>query len=299
LGLYFLFRKSNLRQLQQVKDHLNYGLLFIVLLINLINLILMILRWYFLVKPVKATVSLKNIYIISLNAIAANFAVPGKMGVPAKAILLKNTENIDYSHVTPSLANELFLEYFTILIFFVTSAIAGGFLDWQSATSAISWRIVFLFLFLLGFAGGGWFFFRKTKRIGAFLKNFSHAYKLSAKRKDLFLVALLITVVNLFLTFYADKLLFKSMGFTIPYIFVIFSSSFSSIAALISPLPGGIGIREIANGYFYKIFYNLGEVAVAAIIIRRLITYFSLILLFVLERLFSSHFSIEIRKEIS
>ena len=284
LGLYFLFRNGNWARLKAVKNQLDYWLLLAVLGINLMNLFLMILRWYFLVKPVKNQVSLKNIYIISLNAIAANFAVPGKMGVPAKAILLKNAEGIDFSRSTPSLVNELLLEYSSMLLFFAGSAMLGGFFKWNMFRGIFVGKLGFALLFFMLIGFFLYVIFRKHKIGAESFQKLTQAFQISWLRKDLFLIAFGITVVNLLLTFWGDKLLFRSLGFDIPYIFVVFSSSFSSIASLLSPLPGGIGIREIANGYFYKEFYNLGAIAVLAVLIRRVITYISLILLFIFER---------------
>lgn len=284
LGLYFLFRNGNFDKLKAVSHQLNYWLLAAVLAINLINLFMVILRWYFLVKPVKNDVSLKNIYIISLNAIAANFAVPGKMGVPAKAILLKNTEGINYSHSTPSLINELLLEYCCILIFFIVSSTLGNFMKWTAILNLFSRKFGFVFVIILAIAVVAYIVISKQKMRYKTFKNIEEAFRISWLRKDLFSIALGITVINLFLTFWCDKILFRALGFDIRYIFIIFSSAFSNIASLLSPLPGGIGIREIANGYFYKKFYGLGEVAILAVLIRRIITYLSLIILFIIEK---------------
>ena len=287
IGLYFILSKSDWSRLDYVKDHVNYWLLTLVWFITILSMVLMIVRWYYLIKPIKQEISLRNIFRVSINAFAVNFATPGKMGVPAKAILLKKLENIEFSRSIPSLLGELFLEYFVMAIFLLVSVIVGGYGEKVytllqdyffigNIKGLIILGLVVVLVLLL---------FRKKIVTSNFFVQLNNAFKLTKSRKELLLLCVLISIVNLAITFFADMMLYRCLGFDIPYTFVIFAGGFANITGLLSPLPGGLGVREISSGYLYTVFYDIGEIAIAAVLIRRLMTYSSLIILFLLERL--------------
>ena len=118
----------------------------------------------------------------------------------------------------------------------------------------------------------------------SFFEKLASALSSTQKRKDILMVAMAITAFNYFLTFAADFWLYKSLGFHVPYLFIIFSGCFAHFMALLSPLPGGIGMREMSSAYLFKIFYNLGEISVIAVLIRRILTYVALFMLFITEK---------------
>ena len=286
VGLYFIFRKFDVSRLDYIKEHINYGLLILVWLITVLSMVLMILRWYYLLKPIKPGVSLQNVFRVSIHAFAVNFAVPGKMGVPAKAILLKKLEDVDIAHSTPSLLGELFLEYSVMSLFLLSSAIAGGF--WEKAYQLMRHHLftgnvgsLAVAVFVLTAAV---LLFWKKIATSNFFVQLKGAFQSTRARQDLFLISLLITVGNLFVTFFADMMLYRCFGFNIPYVFIVFAGGLSNITGLLSPLPGGLGAREISCAYLYEVFYGMGEIAVAVVLIRRLMTYSALIILFLLER---------------
>jgi hypothetical protein len=45
-------------------------------------------------------------------------------------------------------------------------------------------------------------------------------------------------------------------------------------------LPGGLGVREISGAYLFKVFYNLGEIAVIMVLLSRLFSLVSLVILY-------------------
>ena len=112
VGLFFFFLNADFQKIINIRNNLHFDALLIASFLIFVNISIFIIRWYFLVKPVKMDVSLKNIYMISISAIAVNSASPGKLGVPTKAVLLKNLENVDINQSVPSLTFELFLDNF-------------------------------------------------------------------------------------------------------------------------------------------------------------------------------------------
>mgnify|MGYP001107491019 CR=1 FL=1 len=88
--------------------------------------------------------------------------------------------------------------------------------------------------------------------------------------------------------FISDYIVLLSLGFKVPLNFVIFVGAFTNIIVLLAPLPGGLGVREITGAYLFKIFFNLGEIAVIMILLNRLISYIALAILYGSERIFKS-----------
>jgi uncharacterized membrane protein YbhN (UPF0104 family) len=246
----------------------------------------MIYRWYLLLQPVKPNISLRNVIKVSLNGIAVNFAMPGKMGVPAKAMLLKRTEQVEISKSATSLFVELIYEYGSLVVFMIAAGVIGGYwvflwkafgLDFFAKIGVVvaAASVIVLLIFI----------FRRKLGGSRIVKNLQAAIRATFQRTDFLLLILAISGINLALTFWADWLLYKSLGFPVPYPFIVFAGAFSNLAGFFSPLPGGLGVREISNAYLYQSFFGIGQIALAATVIRRLITYGSLILLFGIEQL--------------
>ena len=61
---------------------------------------------------------------------------------------------------------------------------------------------------------------------------------------------------------------------------MIFVGAFTNIVVLLAPLPGGLGVREISGAYLFKLFYNLGEIAVNMVLLSRLFSLVALVILF-------------------
>ena len=283
-GLALLLRKTDWQQLAQIWPRLDWMALLAVLALTIVNILLMIYRWYLLLRPIKPNISLRNVVKVSLNGLAVNFATPGKMGVPAKAILLKKTEQVEISTSLTSLFVELIYEYGTLCLFMLIAGAIGGYWAaiWKSLgtdlitkTKFLGAAIVIVALLIL--------LFRRKLAASRVVKNLQMAARMTLRRTDLLLWIMAISAFNLALTLWADWLLYKSLGFSVPYFFIVFAGALSNLAGLFSPLPGGLGVREVSNTYLYQNFFGIGQIALVATVIRRLLTYGSLILLFGFE----------------
>jgi uncharacterized protein (TIRG00374 family) len=92
-----------------------------------------------------------------------------------------------------------------------------------------------------------------------------------------------VTIVALFFWFVCDYLLLASLGHKLPLIFLIFVGAFTNILVLLAPLPGGLGVREISGAYLFKIFFNLGEIAVIMVLLSRLFSLVGLVILYAFD----------------
>lgn len=295
LGLYFIL-DNNLDEITKYKEillHLNYWLIGISFLITFAGTFFRAWRWYYMVLPIKKELSLLKIYNISINALAANFTVPGKMGVPVKALLLKQSENVEMSKSLPSIFGEIFVEHSSEFLIAFICVLIGRHLS--KAFHAIEQLLennilmnlgiilgTLLILFLLGVL------FRKKVKSGGLVEKFVESIRLTSKRLDYLGYSYLITIINLIIVYYGFYLVVAAMGHPeLDLTFIIFAGTITNFVGLISPFPGGLGARELTIYGLYDFYYGLGGIALLSIIIMRLITYLALLLSFLIERIIS------------
>lgn len=282
---YFIFRNFNSANITMIKDRLNVLYLISSFGGILIGILLRSWRWILLLRPIEKDLSFLNIVEIYASSQVVNYASPGKFGVPAKAVLLKKMESVSITRATPSLLSELFLDNVTMFFMLIGAAFWGGHI---SVVIDLFNRYVFgnLIALLIFVAGGvllcGTLFIVLRRKIqnGLFITNLISAISDSIQQRKYFTLAFFQTLLILFLSFFCDWLIFRALGLNISYSFVVMVFSFSTIAGFLSPLPGGIGVREVSNVYLFKIFYNIGELALIVTILRRASDYLMCIILF-------------------
>ena len=286
IGFYFLFRKGDWNKVLSIRENINYWGLGAVIVLFTLCQFMIVYRWYLLLIPIKPGIKLRSIYRIAVSSIILNQTAPGKVGYPTKAYFLKKMENIPISNSIPSLFGELFLDYAITAGFFLVTVLIGGYfktivgliagyIDLQNFWIIPLCLTLFIILFIL---------FKNKIQSADIIKNIFAAFQLTRQRKDLILWSVVITVVSLFIWFVSDYLVLLSLGFKVPLNFVIFVGAFTNIIVILAPLPGGLGVREITGAYLFKLFFNLGEIALIMILLNRLISYIALAILYLAER---------------
>ncbi len=269
--------------------------IFIILVLTMSATIFRSWRWYVLLLPLKNTITWKNILRITINALAANYSTPGKLGIPAKAVLLKRSEDVDVGKSLPSILGELFIEHSAEISLALVCILIGGhfkklFLAIEKiiSTSSVMQNILIFAGVIILSAIAGIVFKKKLKTLN-FFNKLIEATKLTGKRYDYIAYSYLITLLNLIISYWVFWFLIATLGHPeIEFTFVVFAGTITNLLGLLSPLPGGIGVRELTIFGLYDVYFGLGGIAFLAIIIMRIITYFSLFLLFLMERLFAS-----------
>ncbi len=296
LGL-FLIVYLNRDDLEKYKESLlsvNYLTLMIVLIVTMGTIFFRSWRWYYLLLPIKEKLSFINVFRVTINGLIANFTVPGKVGVPVKAILLKNSENIEIGKSLPSILGEIFVEHSSEFLVAMVSVLMGDHLSKLYDTmrrivvnqsiyyNVIGGMLLIILLFAVIIV------LRKKRKVTQFIGNFVETIHITKKRLDYLGYSYLITIFNLIISYYVFWLLIGTLGHPeIELTFVIFAGMITNFLGLISPFPGGVGVREITIYGLYDLYYGLGGIAFLAIILMRLITYLALFLCFVIERLIS------------
>lgn len=295
LTLIILKNKTRIDDYKETLLAINYWQLLIILVITICASVFRSWRWYYLLIPVKKNISMANVLRVNINALAANYSTPGKVGVPVKCYLLKKIENIEYSRSLPSILGELVLEYSIQISLIIISIFIGGHFSKlfltvrkltrsQNLTNNMIAMGAFIALLILLI-----FLFRKKIHLTSFIKKLTQAFHDTRKRLDCVLYSSIITTFNLLMGFFGFWLVILSLGHSeIDLTFVIFSSGITNLVGLISPLPGGLGAREITIYGLYDLYYGLGGIAFLAILVMRIITYLALFILFLLERAISN-----------
>jgi len=297
IGGLFLLIHSNRDKFDEYKETLlqvNVATLFIVLVATISANFFRGWRWYYLVLAIKKDISLINIFRVTFSALAANFTMPGKLGVPVKAVLLKKTENVEVGKSLPSILGEIFIEVSSEISIALVCVFIGGHLSKLTSTAnkiagdqGVIMNIgIAVGILLLGALA--WFAFKRKLKASDFIHNFMEAIHLTKKRVDYLIYSYVITIVNLLISYYVFWMVVATLGHPeVDLTFVIFAGTITNFLGLISPFPGGVGVREITIYGLYDFYYGLGGIAFLAIVVMRLITYLSLFLCFLMERVYS------------
>lgn len=297
--------RDELNKYKETLLNINYLTLTFVFVITMTAVFFRSWRWFYLLLPLKKGLSFLNVFRVSINALAANFTMPGKLGVPVKAVLLKKSEDIEVGKSLPSILGEIFIEHSSELTIAFVSVLIGGHLSKlvyavnqiihsQSVVYNILVGISIVALItLMGFI------FKKKVNSMNFIAKFIEAISVTRKRKDYLTYSYMITIFNLIVSYWVFWLVISSLGHPeVDLTFVIFAGTVTNFVGLISPFPGGVGVREITIYGLYDFYFGLGGIAFLAILIMRIITYLSLFISFILERTLSGYINSKRNKEV-
>ena len=282
IGFYFLFRKGDWSKIVSIKENISYWGLAGVLALFIFSQFLMIVRWYLLLIPIKEGITLKSVFRIAVSSLLLNQTAPGKAGYPAKAYFLKKAENVPISSSIPSLFGEVFLDYSITGLFLLAAVLLGGYYKaiFNILSDYINFSHIWLMPLVLILFGLIFLVLKKKIKSSNIFNNIVAAFNLTRKRKDIILGSIVLTIVALFTWFVCDYLLLISLGYKLQLNFLIFVGAFTNIVVILAPLPGGLGVREISGAYLFKVFYNLGEIAVIMVLLSRLFALIGLVVLY-------------------
>ena len=291
-----IVNKDKLSSYKDVLADMNYFYLAIAVGIRMLTAVFRSWRWYYLLVPIKQNLSKANILRININALAANHSMPGKLGVPVKAALLKKFEKIDVSRSLPSIFGEIFVEHSSEFVLAFFCVLIGGHL---TKVIRVLGKLVQSQGFIVNFYFAGavfvliivlYFLFRKKLKSMQFVTKISEAIASMKNRLDCLFYSYLITTINIVISYIGVWLVLAALGHPeVGLTFIIFAGSITNFVSLISPMPSGLGVREITFYGLYDLYFGLGGIAFLAILIIRFISYFGLFLLFLCEKLVSAY----------
>jgi len=267
-------------------------IIIVVMILNALNILLKAIRWKFLIyKITGVNISLPFSFASIIAGVSAGSLTPGRGSEIAKPLMLKTSDNISLTKSVPAMIIERILDLLTIIFFFFLSFIIIPKKTAIYNQTVIPATLFFILGILLIF-----FIPKKIEKIIVKLirkihfpqrlkskliiltETFFQSFiilkqkKVSARVTVLSLSAFIIESIKLYL-------LFTLLGVKITVIIIIFSLTASLIFALITLIPGGIGITEISQVAILTGLLPIyrKELITGIIFIDRILTYYLLI----------------------
>jgi len=119
--LFIFFKNVNFNDVFQIIRGVNPIYPFLFLLGSFLQFFIRAYRWGIILKPYKKKIKLSTLYNFSMIGYFINFLVPGRVGEPAKGILLAQAENIPKSYGLASVVLERLIDFFIVIMFFIIS----------------------------------------------------------------------------------------------------------------------------------------------------------------------------------
>ncbi len=119
--LFFFFKNVNISQVIRIIKQVNpiYPLVFAIG--SFLQFFIRAYRWGIILKPYKDGIALSTLYNFTVIGYLINFLIPGRVGEPAKGILLARHEHIPPSSGLASVVLERLIDFFVIVVFFLVS----------------------------------------------------------------------------------------------------------------------------------------------------------------------------------
>jgi uncharacterized protein (TIRG00374 family) len=238
------------------------------------------LRWKLFLNPVGPT---KLLQVIELYQVATflNFFLPVRSGEAAKSLSLKRVAGIPISKSLPTVAMDKGLDVFAALFLLAFTPllapamnlalwiVAGA--DWVilAALLLLSGLIAFKRPLALALLRGGMFFLPRSlgNKIEGLITGFIDALLAGVSRPMIFLPALLLTGVAVFLEGLFFLLAFSTIGFAPTLGTVFLGYALCSIGNILPAPPGQLGSFELVGWLVFVLLIRVPLLPVAAMYI--------------------------------
>jgi len=241
--------------------------------LTLINISIRFFKWHYYVRQLKIDINTKDSLIIFLSGLTM-VITPAKLGEVFKSYLLKKLNDTEISKSVPI----VFAERATDMIGLIILA-SIGFSAFRHGKELLLIVMAFVSFVILVIQSKKIClrlidFISRIRFLSKFAGNF-HALYESAYTLFSFknlLIAVSISVISWFFECLALFFVLKGFGTDPSLLFSIFVFSFSTIAGVISMIPGGLGVAEGSMTGLFLITGIQKAVAVSATLIIRFCT---------------------------
>ncbi|MDI3340888.1 MAG: lysylphosphatidylglycerol synthase transmembrane domain-containing protein [Sphaerobacter sp.] len=205
-------------------------------------------RWQIMLRAVAADVPLAEVVDMTVTASLVNYAVPGYAGSPVKGALARQFHDVGFGRSLPTLAAEQALDAAALLL----GAVVGMALVWPTDGPARAWlaslvdhsgTVLMISALVLALAAGAGLLAarryaqRFTERVVASGRMLAGD---RARRRPV----LLLTAAYWGLNLAAVWLGARAVGLTLAPVALLLLANVPLLVGLVSPLPGGLGLRE-------------------------------------------------------
>ena len=261
-------------------SNFNFLFLSLALLMAFLNYVLRMLRFEYYLRIAGITLNPTKRRLVFFSGFMMTIT-PGKVGELVKCYLIKKINQAKLSRTVPVVVNERISDIFGVLIVVSVSSLFFPAFFWPLLLGLagivaflVLLRIKKIFYKTFGLAGR----FRKISGLaGDMNEMYMEIRKLNGARR--LLASTLISAVAWSAEGVALWFILKGFGVEISLWLCIFIYLLSSVAGIVSSIPGGLGVTE---GGIFILLYNLGigsEIAAASTILVRFATlWFSVLL---------------------
>jgi glycosyltransferase 2 family protein len=203
-------------------------------------------RWCYLLDRLGESLPLVDSARITALASLLNYAAPGFLGAPAKAVFARESNRVSIGRSLPTLAAEQILDAAMLALFAVLSvllvgpAVLGN-LPGLPSTQQLFWSgIVLIVIAIVVFV-----IWKLTRRYlpGFVLALTSATRTLVSSREHMTPIAAL-TLTRWVLDMLAVGIASIAVGLRLSLVEVLLIANLSLLIGLIAPVPGGLGVRE-------------------------------------------------------
>lgn len=271
VGGYFFISHSDPVQLRASLDKISWPLILSLWVLNIASIFLVGLRFAVLVNATTPGLNQRSLARITLVSLASGYASVGKISAPIKALLLKKMHAVPISGATPMLAVEQLLDLAALgVLFLLAVALSGGVtaqllaqlhFDPAHARHIAYWGTGLVALLMLA----AWLARKHLPFLDRmFVATFTLAKDHATMRKVIYISAA-IHALNVFTVAATLYLLNLPISFSL----ALLLTTVPLIAGLASPVPGGLGVREVVFATMYGICCGGGTLALFAIVLMR------------------------------
>jgi uncharacterized protein (TIRG00374 family) len=203
-------------------------------------------RWCLLLRrigePMRLAASARMTALSSL----LNYAAPGFLGAPAKAIFARNETGVPVSRSLPTLIAEQTLDALLLLIGGALAVLVAGPVLIAALLDLVSLEGSLLAIVIVAGALAAiamiWFLSRRL--IPSFIGSVESSLRtLMRGRTDLGLISVL-TLSRWLLDMLAVGIASIAVGLRLSVVEILLIANLSLLAGLVAPVPGGLGVRE-------------------------------------------------------
>jgi uncharacterized protein (TIRG00374 family) len=290
--LIFFISTLDIQELKKSIGSISIPVILMLLMLNCINILIKAWRWQYLIRKLTGVrITLPFSFASIVAGVATGVVTPGRLGEVAKPLMLKTSDNISLTKTVPAMIIERILDLFAVVFFFLVSFLI------IPRNVGLYNRIIIPAIIL--FIGGVMLVFfvprpvehaatkiikmlRLSKKLEIKLLrltgNFFQSFMIIKQQK----VSLIITILTLgafMLEIVRQFFLFSMLGAPASVMIVTFSFTASLIFALVTFIPGGVGVTEISQAAIISaILPQYGKSVLSGIVfLDRILTYYLLV----------------------
>lgn len=286
VGAYFFISHQDPAQLRLSLSKITWQLVVSLLALNVASIFLVGWRFAVLANATMPGLNQRSLARITLISLASGYASVGKISAPIKALLLKKMHAVPISAATPLLAVEQFMDLAALGVLFFIAVLLSGPVTSQLLAQlhfdpAHAKHLAYWGAFITGVSALLiWLARKRIPFLGRLINATISLGKDHATLGKVIYISALVHALNVF-TVAATLYL---LGLPVTFSLALLLTTVPLIAGLVSPVPGGLGVREVVFAAMYGACCGGGTLALLAIVLMRVAFFISLPSCFLLLR---------------